>query len=209
MIKAVIFDVDGVLIDSFAANLKFYQDLLTAAGYVSPTKEELKNLFHMTMEGVIRVLIKSDNPQEIKRVWLMGKDRAVDYPDELLITPDNYVSVIRKLYKKYKLGIVTSRIRGYVFNLPQLSNLEKYFSDAVYFEDTEKHKPDPSPLLLSAKRLGFKQEEMIYVGDTESDIQAAQAANMKMILFSKINLPGATASTSFFGKLPDLVATIN
>ena len=47
MIKAVIFDVDGVLLDSFEANFTFYQNLMKAAGYTAPTRKKLQ-LFSYT-----------------------------------------------------------------------------------------------------------------------------------------------------------------
>jgi phosphoglycolate phosphatase-like HAD superfamily hydrolase len=55
MIKVVLFDVDGVLINSFEANLIFYQDLLNFLGFPSMTRDEYQKLFHKTMEDVIRI----------------------------------------------------------------------------------------------------------------------------------------------------------
>lgn len=114
MIRAVIFDVDGVLIDSFEANLKFFQDLLDQAGYRSPTREEYEKMFHLTMERVIREVV-GDQDEEVKRVWLMGKNRKVRYPNELITTPNSMLEVIRELERRYRLAIVTSRVEGGCF----------------------------------------------------------------------------------------------
>jgi len=69
MIKALVFDIDGVLIDSFDANLKFFQDLLSKAGYKPPTKKEYSPIFHLSMLDVVRICTKSADEKEIKRVW--------------------------------------------------------------------------------------------------------------------------------------------
>jgi phosphoglycolate phosphatase-like HAD superfamily hydrolase len=205
MIKSVIFDVDGVLIDSFEANLKFYQDLLSYAGYQPPTRDTFLKLFHMTMTDVIRILINKKDEKEVKRIWLLGKNRVVPYPNHLLTFPDNYEQVIENLNNKYMLGIVTSRIKGGVFKIPQLSKLEKYFHSVVYYEDTEKHKPDPEPLLLAIKRLKIKPEEAVYIGDTESDLIAGNNAGIKIIIYSKNKISSANDITSDFSKIPEIV----
>lgn len=209
MIKAVLFDVDGVLLDSFEANLKFYQDLFPKAGYKPPTRETFLNMFYMSMIDVIRVLTNSKDENEIKRIWQMGKNRVVRYPDELSSCPANLETVLNKLRKKYILGIVTSRVGGNLFKLPQLAKYEPYFKTAVYYEDTIKHKPDPEPLLLAVKRLDIKPEETIYIGDAATDVQAAKAAGMKIIIYSKNKLDGADAITSSIDKLADLIEGLN
>lgn len=209
MIKAVIFDVDGVLIDSFEANLKFYQDLFKHTGHTPITREKFKDMFHMTMTDVIRNVTKLKDETEIKKIWQMGKDRVVPYPHELITTPKNYDKVLEELNNKYVLGIVTSRIRGGVFKLPQLSRFENHFKAVVYYEDTTKHKPHPQPLLLGVERLGLKPGETVYVGDTEVDIQAAKAAGTKIVIYSKEKLGGADKSTSKFDELPRLIESLS
>lgn len=71
MIKAVLFDVDGVLINSLEANTKFLQDLLSKAGYRQPSQEEYKAVFHNTLKDAIRILTKSDSEAEIQKIWEM------------------------------------------------------------------------------------------------------------------------------------------
>lgn len=209
MIKAVLFDVDGVLINSFEANLKFYHDLFIRAGYSPLSRDKFLTMFHMTMDKVIREHTKSNDEAEIKHIWLMGKNRDVRYPDELITSPKGYDTVIQTLSKNYVLAIVTSRVRGGVFALKQLSGLEKFFQTTVYFEDTEKHKPDPEPLLLALKQLAIPPEESVYIGDTNTDIEAAKRAGMKVIVYTKNTVSGADRITDSFDQIPKLVEELH
>lgn len=208
MINAVVFDVDGVLIDSLNANVKFYQDLLVYVGYKSPSRSEIFKLLHLPMMDVIKILTKRKSEKEIKRIWQQGKSRSVPYPYDLVRTPKDLEQTIKELNKKYYLGIVTSRIRGGVFTVPQLTNCKKYFKVAVYYEDTKKHKPNPDPLLLASKKLKIIPESIVYIGDMESDIQSAKTAHMKMILYRKENSFNAQYWTYSFNSLPKIISSL-
>jgi phosphoglycolate phosphatase-like HAD superfamily hydrolase len=205
MIKAVIFDVDGVLLDSFEAGLKFFQDLLIASGYEPHTREEHSKLFHLTMKETIRHLTKSESEEEINKIWEMGKIRAVPYPLHLLKMPKDSEKTVIGLSKKYFLAIVTSRVKTSIYEFPKLAALEKYFKATISYQDTVNHKPHPEPLLLAASRLGVEPDECVYVGDLENDLTAARNAGMKFILYSKKKLKGADACTSSFKALPELI----
>ncbi len=205
MLKAIIFDIDGVLLNSFEANLKFFQDLMLFAGYAFPNRETYKNMFHLPMDQVIRKLITSKDENEVQRIWLMGKNRAIPYPSELITLVDNCEATLKVLVKKYALAIVTSRVKIGVFSLPQLASLKNLFQTTVCFEDTEKHKPDPEPLLLACERLNIKSSEAIYIGDAQTDMDAAKAANIKAIAFTTDKLSGAIAATHEFSEIPKLI----
>ena len=209
MIKALVFDIDGVLIDSFDANLKFFQDLLSKAGYKPPTKKEYSPIFHLSMLDVIRICTKSSDEKEIKRVWEMGRSRKVKYPIFLLKTTKDLEKTIIELSGKYLLGIVTNRVKEGIYKIPVLSRLQKYFQITVAYQDTKNHKPHPDPLLLACKKLGVNPDEAVYVGDAQSDIIAGKAAGMKVIFFSQVTNKNADATTSQFQKLPKLVESFN
>lgn len=208
MIKAVIFDIDGVLLDSFEANLKFFQDLMTRTGYRPPTRKEFPAIFHLSMLDAIKVLTKSIAEEEIKRIWEMGRSREVGYEFKLLTMPENAEKVTETLAKNYLLGIVTSRVKESVYEFPRLAKLEKYFKVAVSYQDTTNHKPHPEPLLLAADKLKVKPEECVYIGDVVNDIKAARAAGMKVIIYSKNKFDEADACTPLFSKLPELITTL-
>lgn len=207
MLKAVIFDIDGVLADSLEANLVFFQDLMKKTGYKPPTRKEYIPIFHLNMKDAVKHLTQSDSTEEVERIWKMGFDREVRYPLELITLPINTKETLEVLNKKYLLAIVTSRIRNSVFEIPQLAMLQDFFKVSIAYEDTVNHKPHPEPLLLAAKKLNLKPSEIVYIGDAESDVKAAKAANMKIATYPKL-LEGADGSISSFSNLPKLVESL-
>ncbi len=208
MMKTILFDVDGVLIYSFDANFEFFRRLFIKAGYTPPTREAYTDMYQMTMLGVIQTVTGTTDQKEIERLMHMGKQRESLYPYDLIRTPDSLVSVIETLHKTHTLGIVTSRIKGGVFQLPQLAPLEKYFSVVVSFEDTEKHKPHPEPLLHAINQLKIVPEETLYVGDQQADLLAARAAGTKIIMLSEKFYPDADATITSFDDLPNVIVKI-
>lgn len=209
MIKAIFFDIDGVLLDSLEANLKFFQDLMVKTNYRPPTREEFSSIFHLSMMDAIKALTKSNSEEEIKRIWEIGRGREVGYDLDLLKTPEGAEEVLETLNERYRLGIITSRIKESVYESPKLAKFEKYFKVAVSYQDTTNHKPHPEPLLFASQKLNVKPEECIYIGDAENDAEAARAAGMKVIIYSKDNFSQADAHTDSFIDLPKLILALD
>lgn len=208
MIKAVLFDVDGVLLNSFEANLKFLNDLMTMFGKVGPTREEYKNIFHSTLIDVIKIYTKGLSEEEIKVIYAMAMSSEMNYDTSLVSTPERIEETIHTLQKSYRLGIVTSREQEAVFEGPFPEELKKCFEVIVAYEDTKNHKPSPDPLILAAQRLGLNPVECVYVGDTRTDIIAAQEAGMKCILYGTSEPVKPDASTVVFGDLPEVIKNL-
>ena len=208
MIKAVIFDIDGVLADSLAANHKFFTDLMNKYGYPFMKIEEYSGIFHMHMKDIIKHSTKLEDEQEIQKIWISGRDRDVRYPDELIIVPTKLEEIIKSLSKKYLLGIVTSRERAGIYSLPHLGKLKKFFKVEVAYSDTKEHKPHPEPLLLAAQKLGVEPSECVYVGDSKTDIHAAKAAGMKSIKFKGNIFKDADAHITEFSKLLEIIPNL-
>ncbi|HEY4876572.1 MAG TPA: HAD-IA family hydrolase [Puia sp.] len=208
MIKTVLFDVDGVLLDSFEANLRFYQNLLIKAGYTSPTEKDFLPLMHFPLVKVVKSLTHASD-KEAERIYLLAKEFGEElYPHNLLKTPEYAYKIIKELNNLYKLGVVTSRIKDGIYTVPQLKRMQKYFQIAVGFEDTKNHKPDPDPLVFAAQKLQIKPEEVVYIGDAESDFLAAKAARMKFILFGETNFLSTDNHVKSFKNLPEIITNL-
>ena len=77
-----------------------------------------------------------------------------------------------------RLGIVTAKRRATVELAFAQVPIAHLFETVVGGDETERHKPDPQPLLLALERLDARSEEAAYVGDAPFDVQAAKAAGM-------------------------------
>jgi pyrophosphatase PpaX len=203
MIKALIFDVDGTLLDSFEANFELFKNLMDKAGYPIPTKEQYTTLFHRTLRDTIQMLIGSDDDKEIQRVCNLLD--AVSAPAPVFNA--GVADTIKILSEHYLLGVVTSRVKAYAYE-PPLNTLEHYFKATVAYEDTENHKPHPEPLLLITKQLQVLPEECVYVGDAKTDIEAGHAAGMRCILYSQEKTVDADAVTADFSEIPILITKL-
>ena len=80
-----------------------------------------------------------------------------------------------------RLGIVTAKRRATVELAFAALPLGHLFDAVVGGDETERHKPDPQPLLLAAERLGADPADIAYVGDSPFDVRAAKAAGMHAI----------------------------
>ena len=205
MIKAILFDVDGVLLDSFDSNLQFTRKFFIATGYKPPTRKDYVPLFYLPLRDVIVKITGLKNKKEVDKLLNFAKSNDFRVKDPLMT--EDVVNVVRSLGKHYKLGIVTSRVRVYLFETP-MDSLEPYFETSVAYEDTKKHKPNPEPLLLAATRLKTKPSEIIYIGDAQVDMLAAKAAGMKFILFSKKPMKVADVHVKYFSDIPSAISKI-
>ena len=205
MIKAVIFDIDGVLVDSFEANHQFLKNVTKLLKLKFASKKSYKVNFALPF----RELLKKENDivDHSKLDKLIEKARKkVKYPFHLIKTFDECEETLNKLNKKYKLALVTGRTLSGLKVYYQHSKNRKLFKAAVTLTDVKNHKPHPESLLQAAKKLKIKPSEAIYIGDAKSDMLAAKAAGMKSIIFNKKPVKGASANISHFKQI---IPTIN
>lgn len=209
MIKAVLFDVDGTLLDSFEANLKFYHDLAIKTGYTPPSREHHAETFHLTMREKIVDMTGLRDEQQIQRLVNVGKSRAMPYDHSLLKLLDGVPEAVSALKKQYLLGIVTGRIKANIFEFPDFEKLSHHFSSVVGYEDTKLHKPHPDPLLFAAEQLAVAPDACVYIGDVENDMIAARAAGMKGIHFTKNEEHHGDARLTSFNELLALLSRLS
>ena len=173
--RAVLFDWDGTLLDSYEADLRAYLSMFHALG-INWTERELAQHYSPNWLRVYRAAqLPRSKWIEADRLWT----RAYKLENPRLLAGAR--RVVRLLAQKYYLGIVTSGNRPRVRRQLREFELASFFSACVCSEDVAKKKPHPAPLELALKRLRRAPEDCVYVGDTAEDIEMARRAGVRAI----------------------------
>lgn len=210
MIKAILFDVDGVLVDSRDAVEKFRKKFFNEAGYSDVDDKYIKGSFHLPLRTVVSEALKSkgiNDQKEIDRVYNMVFDTKLREGQDFKF-PKELESILEELHRDFKLGIITSRIRLGLDDIFDARPIEKYFDVIISLDDVENHKPHPEPLEKALERLGLKAEEAVYIGDSDTDILAAHAAGMPSIHLADIRHEHAHQHIKEFIEVPNAIKLI-
>jgi len=181
--QAVLFDLDGTLIDS-APDLGFAADQMRVRrGLPSLPLDAYRPMAGAGARGMIGVAFgyAPDHPEfealrqeflDNYQACMTQRTRAFDHVETLL-------SALHSAGRRW--GVVTNKSER--FALPLTAGMPLFqTAGAVVGGDTTPHsKPHPEPLLEAARRLGLAPETCIYVGDDERDIQAGKAAGMPTV----------------------------
>lgn len=192
MVKAVLFDIDGVLLNSVRANAAYYRAILEHFGYRGPTDEEQPAFNHLSTMKVLPHWAPDADEKTIQAMFDYGQ--TVEAGQDLLEMSEYADELVKALAKQYQLGLVSSRTHRGIADYLDFSTHRNYFPVVVGYEDTTEHKPHPAPLLFAVNRLGVSVAETVYVGDAPTDIEAARAAGMRVILYAAQSLPDATVT---------------
>lgn len=183
-IKAVIFDMDGVLIDAKdwhyeALNkaLKLFGLEISRAEHETtydglPTKDKLEILSRD--KGLSRSLHSFIN--EIKQQYTM------EMVNNLCRPMFHHEYLLSKLHKQgYKLSVASNSITNTVSVMMDHAHLKQYLEFFVSNEDVENGKPDPEMYNLSIKKLGLTPEECLIIEDNENGLKAAFASGAHVL----------------------------
>lgn len=171
MIKAVIFDADGVLLDSIPSIVNTFQKTGEALGKEVPSAERVKSLIGRPRVEILDILYGYD-------------EKTGDTFDSIYHEEEKGIKIMEGAMEvvqeiNFPKAVVTSKRKKYA--LKQLGELVDYFDVFMGKEDTELHKPNPEPLLVACKKLGVAPSEAVYIGDTMNDFEAAKAAGTEFI----------------------------
>jgi len=184
MVKVVLFDLDGTLIDSKKAIVKSFL--------------ETAKILHVTLDPKIIEENIGLNSKEILKLALKTPLNDVGIENFIKLRRKVYESLWRKEVKLYsdvlpvlkelkrrriKVGIVSSNIKSRLKEILEYFNLEEYIDVYIGLGDYVHAKPHPEPILLALKKLNVNvKSEVYYVGDMELDCLAAKNAGIKFIL---------------------------
>ena len=171
----VLFDLDGTVIDSGAIILASMRHATREVlGRDYPDAELLAAVGGPGLDAQMRALAP-DRVDELVRVY---REHNEPLHDELVCCAGMEDVLVRLKDEGRRLGIVTAKRRLTVDLAFAKLPLAHLFDTVVCGDETERHKPDPEPLLVALERLGAEPRKAAYVGDAPFDVQAAKGAGI-------------------------------
>ena len=178
MIRAVVFDCDGVLFHSELANLRFYNTVLAGLGLPPLSAEGERLAMSMASPQLIELLFPDPELRaEVSRA-ATNTDYAPFY--EWMQPVDGLHDLLAALRRDYRLGMASNRGKT-IYEVAARFDLEQFFEISVGTLDVARPKPHPDMLLKVLVHLGAQPHEGVFVGDQDSDRLAAEAAGMHFV----------------------------
>ena len=189
MIKAVIFDMDGVIIDSERVHFAAYRKLLEKNGK-RITEEQYKPWFGIQPRVTIRNFLGVEDEAKLKEMALEKDQYFREFARKELEPMDGALESLRKIKSYgYKVALATAATWGNTELILDKLFLHDFFDAVVTAADTKKGKPDPEVFIKAAEKLGVIPENCIVVEDSKHGIEAARNAGMKCIAVATTNKP--------------------
>lgn len=193
--KAVIFDLDGTLLDSRQAFYWQFQELARIYNGATLSTTEIDSAAHGTAEQIVRSLIKNTQAP-FEEILEAHRRLRIAACEQHLTLYDNVGELLSTLKKRgFKIGALTSGNHLTVDWLERF-NVHHHFSDIVSAEHVQNPKPHPEGLFLVMENLGVNPANTVMVGDTVVDITVGKNAGIAK----------AIGVTHGFGKQADLLA---
>lgn len=183
MFKAVIFDMDGVIIDSEPIHKKVLLRLLEEFK-VTVSDEEYKNFIGLTNTVIWTKIIEkygiTENVEDL--VVRQVRENLKEIGERDVEPIDGIRELLESLKReKIKIGLASSSPMEGIELVLDKFRIKGYFQEVLSGEDLERPKPEPDIFLKTAKRLGVNPWECVVIEDSKNGVKAAKAADMKCI----------------------------
>ena len=173
--ECIVFDWDGTLLDSFAADAQAYFGMFDALG-MNFSMEELKRHYSPNWHRVYRAArLPRAKWEQADRLWMSF------YKKQQPELQPGAMRVLRMLDRRFTLALVSSGSRARVRRQLREHQVSAMFRAKVCSEDAPRRKPHPAPLRMALDQLRLAPQACVYVGDAPEDIEMARRAGVRGI----------------------------
>ncbi|WP_426348168.1 HAD-IA family hydrolase [Alloiococcus sp. CFN-8] len=204
--KAVIWDFDGTLFDTYPVMVKAFKEALAKRGYLEAEEQILKHMKVSVREAINHYTALYDLDKDFPLDYVRGEEVKAS---EALPFP---------FAREVCQGIIASGGRNYIVTHRSKTSAEKYlmehsmmslFTEIVGKENGFKRKPDPGAYHYILNKYSLGTEEVLIVGDREFEAKAAEIAGIHCCLFDSNNVLRITKTEYYIKELSELMKILH
>jgi len=202
--KLIIFDCDGVLVDSEYIACRIFAEALVSYGYEISTEESIKKFTGVNENDARQMILKESSINLPENYWALQQPKLHKAYEEGL---NSLMLPVLETLEALKLArcVASNSSRTHVSNCLKLSQQSPYFAEQSIFTSQQVKRPKPAPdlFLFAAKEMGFEPEDCVVVEDSSAGTKAAIAAGMDVVIFlggSHTSYEWYKSSIAHFGK---------
>lgn len=196
-LKAVIFDLDGVIADSEPLSARVDDVVLEKYG-IKMTPEEKHNAFGRRKSEILGDVFESRNKQvDMEELITQCRRVLLEMMAEELKPIKNSIELVKFLKDSgFEVAVATSSSSYKLENSLKKLGIEDMFEIKVSCDDVKRGKPDPEIFLKTAEKLKLEPEQCAVIEDSRFGVQSAKAAGMFTIGFRSPNSSGQDLSAA-------------
>jgi len=186
-IHAILFDLDGTLVDSAPDISHALATSFKALGLRAQSDGKVRQwvgngidkLIHRALTDSMDGIAEQNTFSQVKTLFFEHYKDNIGRRSKVF---SGVTETLQKLSeKKILLGCVTNKDRLFTLLLLEAMNIKSYFKTIVGGDDVKHKKPDPEPLLFAAKQLGVESRQCLMIGDSKTDVSAANNADIDIV----------------------------
>ena len=181
-IKAILFDLDGTLIDSVTDLANSVNYTLAKLGLPGHTRNEIKSFVGDGVQKLIKRSLEPSHMEKFADAFVIFMDYyGLHLTDNTALYP-GVAEILPQLAENYSLGLLTNKSQKFSVLILQTLGIASYFKEVIGGDSLLVKKPDPAGILFLAEKWGLDPgREMLMVGDHATDIEVGQRAGCKTV----------------------------